>query len=192
MTVRLFVFCLLLLQNIIGFAQVGKPLPAGYLQWSATRHLQASDFKLRIRKQNNLSQSVANLGLEVNGNVYDLLGKKANQVVKNVFNSSGSYLDSADQTAVDLQLRYLQTLWDINEVAARRLRQELKAGAKRMILIGKPDINDLIRVAYETAHERQIQYADETKYGLFVDKQAAWEKQLADELTALAAFALPD
>ncbi|WP_460555040.1 hypothetical protein [Hymenobacter daeguensis] len=192
MSIRCLLSCLLLLQSLVGFAQVGKPLPAGYLQWSATRHLQASDFKLRIRPQNNLSQSVANLGLEVNGNVYDLLGKKANQVVKNVFNRSGSYLDSADQTAVALQLRYLQTLWDINEVAARRLRRELKANARRMVLIGRPDLNDLIRSAYETAHERQIQYADETKYGLFVDKQAAWEKQLTEELAALAAFALPD
>jgi hypothetical protein len=192
MTIRYLLLCLIFLLHLPSFAQIGKPLPAGYLQWSATRRLQTSDFQLRIRKQNNLNQSVANLGLEIDGNGYDLLGKKANQVVKNVFNSSGSYLDSADQTAVELQLRYLQTLWDINEVAARRLRQELRAGAKRMILIGKPDINDLIRGAYETANKRQIQYADETKYGLFVDKQMAWEKQLAEELAALAAFALPN
>ena len=192
MTMRGLLLFLVLLSGFSSFAQVGKPLPAGYLHWSATRRLQTSDFRLRIRQQNNLGQSVGNLGLEVNGNAYDLLGKKANQVVQNVFNTTGSYLDSTDQTGVELQLRYLQTLWDVNEVAARRLRQELKAGARRMILVGKPDMNDLIRGAYEAAHKRQIQYADETKYGLFVDKQMAWEKQLAEELAALAAFALPD
>ena len=187
----LLVFCLLL----VGFsshAQPGKPLPAGYLQWSPTRHLWASDFQLRVRPQNNLNQSVSNLGLQVDGNVYDLFGKRANQVVQNVFNSSGSYLDSTDRTGTELQLRYMQTLWDINEVAARRLRQELRAGAKRILLIGKPDINDVIRLAYEAANKRQIQYADETKYGYFVDKQEDWQRQLAKELAELSAFAVPN
>ena len=86
----------------------------------------------------------------------------------------------------------MQTLWDINEVAARRLRQQLRANAKRIILVGKPDVNDLFRVAYEAANQQQIQYADETKYGLFLDKQEAWEKQLAAELAELSAFAVPD
>ncbi|WP_375418797.1 hypothetical protein [uncultured Hymenobacter sp.] len=42
------------------------------------------------------------------------------------------------------------------------------------------------------ASKRHIQYDDETKYGSFLDKQAAWEKQLATELAELAAFAVPD
>ena len=192
MNIRCLLIAGFLLLGFVGLAQPGKPLPAGYLPWSATRRLQVSDFRLRLRQQNNLTQSVADLGMEVNGNVYDLMGKRANRVVLNVFNTTGSYLDSADAASIERQLRYLQTQWDINEVAARRLRQELRASAKRILLIGKPDLNDLIRVGYETAHQRQIQYADETKYGLFVDKQETWEKQLAEELAALAAFAIPD
>lgn len=86
----------------------------------------------------------------------------------------------------------MQTLWDISEVAARRLRQELRAGAKRMLLVGKPDMNDIIRFAYEGANKRQIQYADETKYGRFVDKQEDWKRHLASELAELSAFAVPD
>ena len=121
-----------------------------------------------------------------------MLGKKANQVVQNPFNTKGSYLDSTNQQGIDLQIRYLQTQWDIHEVAARRLRRELRANAKRMLLVGKPSMDDLIRVAYEKLNERQVQYADETKYGLFVDKQEAWEKQLATELAELAAFAISD
>jgi hypothetical protein len=173
-------------------AQPGKPLPAGYLQWSSTRYLQASDFQLRIRPRNNLNQSVGNLGMQVDGNVYDLFGKRANQVVQNVFDTSGSYLDSTDRLGTELQLRYMQTLWDINEVAARRLRQELRASAKRMLWVGKPSMDDLIRLAYEAANKRQIQYADETKYGHFVDKQEDWQNQLAKELAELAAFAVPN
>ena len=192
MITRFLLICCILLLGISSRAQPGKPLPAGYLQWSPTRHLQANDFQLRMRPRNNLSQSVGNLGLQVDGNIYDLFGKRANQVVQNVFNSSGSYLDSTDRPGTELQLRYMQTLWDINEVAARRLRQELRAGAKRMLLIGKPDINDLIRLAYEAANKRQIQYADETKYGYFVDKQADWEQQLTKELAELSAFAVPN
>jgi hypothetical protein len=192
MNTRCLLLLWLLLTGFTSLAQPGKPLPAGYLQWSATRRLQPSDFKLRLRQHNNLTESVGNLGLEVNGNAYDLLGKKANQVVRNIFNANGSYLDSANAAEVERQIRYLQTQWDIHEVAARQLRQELKASAKRIILVGKPDINDLIRAAYEKAHLRQIQYVDETRYGLLAEKQREWEQKLAAELTGLAAFAVPD
>ena len=189
----LLILCtLLLVLGNASRAQPGKPLLAGYLQWSPIRHLQANDFQLRIRPRNNLNQSVGNLGLQVDGNVYDLFGKRANQVVQNVFNSSGSYLDSTDRPGTELQLRYMQTLWDINEVAARHLRQELRAGAKRMLWVGKPSMDDLIRLAYEAANKRQIQYADETKYGHFVDKQEDWQNQLAKELAELTVFAVPN
>ncbi len=192
MLVRYSLFSLLLLLGFHGSAQPGKPLPLGYMQWSATRRLQASDFQLRVRPQNNLNQSVGNLGIQMNGGIMDLFGKNANRVVQNLFHCTGSYLDSAGQLSTENQIRYMQTLWDINEVAARRLRQQLRANAKRIILVGKPDVNDLFRVAYEAANQQQIQYADETKYGLFLDKQEAWEKQLAAELAELSAFAVPD
>jgi hypothetical protein len=190
--VRLALILSLLWLSCPSFAQLGKPLPPGYLQWSATRHLQPSDFQLRMRPQNNLNQSMGRMGLQMDGIVGDLFGKKANRVVQNVFHSAGSYLDSTGQPGVALQIRYIQTLWNINEVAARHLRQDLRANAKRMLLIGKPDLNDLFRVASENASKRQIQYADETNFGLFLDKQEAWEGVLISELAELAAFAIPD
>lgn len=192
MLVRYLLFFILVLLRISGMAQPGKPLPPGYLQWSASRRLQAGDFQLRVRPRNNLHQSIGNLGFQMSGSVGDLLGKKANRVVQNLFQSSGSYLDSADQAGTEVQLRYMQTLWDIHEVAARRLRQELRASAKRILFVGKPDMDDILRAASEAVHNRQIQYADETKYGLFLDRQADWEKQLASELAELTAFAVPD
>ncbi|WP_157886733.1 hypothetical protein [Hymenobacter sp. PAMC 26628] len=178
--------------GIRGSAQSQKPLPPGYLQWSATRRLQASDFQLRVRPQNNLNQGVGNLGIEINRGIADLFGKSANRTVQNLFQRTGSYLDSTDRLGTACQIRYMQMLWDINEVAARRLRQQLRANAKRIILMGKPDVNDLFRATYESANQRQIQYADETKYGLFLDKQKAWKKQIENELLELSAFAIPD
>jgi hypothetical protein len=86
----------------------------------------------------------------------------------------------------------LQTLWDIDEVAARQLRQQLRASAKRILLLGKPDMNDLFREAYDAATKRQAQYADETNYGLYVDKQENWERTIAAELAALQPFTVPD
>ncbi len=194
MTTQWTLFLFLLLSGFQSSAQLwrpAKPLPPDYLQWSASRRLQAGDFQLKVRTQNNLGGGVGNFGFLMNGNNYDLLGKRANGMVQNVLYRAGSYIDSSNQTNVNLQIRYLQTLWDINEVAARQLRQELRRSAKRIVLIGKPDTNDLFRVAYETASKRQIQYADETKYGLFVDKQEAWEILLAKELVELEAFAFP-
>lgn len=190
--IRYIIFVCLLALGCQASAQVGKPLPPDYIQWSAAKRLQIADFQLRIRKQNNLKQSFGNFGLQMNGRVADLFGKKGNQVVQNVFYRAGSYLDSTSQLEIELQIRYLQTLWDINEVVARQLRQQLRASAKRIVLIGKPDVNDLFREAYEAAAKRQAQYADETNYGLFVDKQENWERAIAAELAALQIFAVPD
>ncbi|MDO7850372.1 hypothetical protein [Hymenobacter convexus] len=142
-----------------------------------------------MRPQNNLNQSFAFFGIRMQGLNMDLLGKGANHMVQNFFQHSVSYLDPADTLHTALELRYMQTQWDIYEVAARRLRQQLRASAKRIILLGKPDANELFQTAYDEANKRVIQYADETKYGLFLDKQLEWERQLASELTVLADFA---
>jgi hypothetical protein len=172
--------------------QPAKPLSADYLTWSARRRLQASDFQFRARAHSNLKGCVGNFGLLTRGNTLELLSKKCNALVQNVLYRAGSYLDSADQRTVALQLLYLQTLWDIDEVAARRLRQTLRGSAKRTLLWGRPDLNDPMQAAYEAASKRQLQYTDETNYGLYLDKQAEWEKRLATELAELQAYALPE
>ena len=105
MLVRYSLFFLLLLLGFRGFAQPGKPLPPGYLQWSATRRLQASDFQLRVRPQNNLNQGVGNLGIEINRGITDLFGKSANRTVQNLFQRTGSYLDSTDRLGTACQIR---------------------------------------------------------------------------------------
>jgi hypothetical protein len=183
---------LLLVSGFRGQAQLWqpvRPLSADYLLWSPTRRLQPSDFQAKVRPQNNLNQSFAFFGIQMQGLNMELLGRGANHMVQNFFQHSASYLDPADTLHAALELRYMQTQWDIYEVASRRLRQQLRASAKRIILLGKPDANELFRTAYDEANKRVIQYADETKYGLFLDKQQEWERQLASELAALADFA---
>ncbi|SFQ75911.1 hypothetical protein [Hymenobacter arizonensis] len=192
MAIRLTLVLFLLLAGLPGSAQLWqpvKPLPADYLLWSPTRRLKASDFEMKLRPQNNLNQSLASFGLQMNGSNMDLLSKQANHMVQNYFHRSGSYIDSTDSAEVARHLLYMQTQWDIYEVSARRLRQQLRASAKKIILVGKPDVNDLFRAAHEEGNRRTVQYADETKYGLFLDKQQEWERQLAAELAELAAFA---
>jgi hypothetical protein len=183
---------LLALENRPAAAQLWMPaktLSADYLQWSPARRLQVRDFELRVRPRNNLSSSYASFGLEMNGRVADLLSKRANFIVQNFMHRPSSYLDSTDAQATAVQLQFLQTEWDIYEVASRRVRQQLRASARKIILWGKPDVNEVFRTACEEANKRVIQYSDETKYGLFVDKQREWEAQLARELAELADFA---
>ncbi|WP_310394457.1 hypothetical protein [Hymenobacter sp.] len=188
-------YALLLLWLLAGFQssaqfwQPAKVLSADYLLWSPVRRLKAQDFQLKVRPRNNLSQSFASFGVQLSGNNMDLLGKNANHVVQNYVHRPGSYLDPADTLSTSLQLRYLQTEWDIYEIAARRLRQQLRGAATRIILWGKPDASELLRTTFEAASQRVIQYSDETKYGLFLDKQLEWERQIASELAELADFA---
>lgn len=183
---------MLLLAGFHGRAQLWqpiKPLSTDYLLWSPTHRLAASDFQMKVRRQNNLNQSFAFFGIQMQGSNLDLLGKGANHMVQNFFQHSASYLYSTDSLQVARELSYMQTQWDIYEVASRRLRQQLRTSAKRIILVGKPDANEVFRVAYDEANKRVIQYTDETKYGLFLDKQQEWERRLASELTELSAYA---
>jgi hypothetical protein len=194
LVLRAFLLSLLLSYSIALAAQPGQALPAGYRAWSATRRLQVADFQLPVRPGNNLHQSFASFQLQLNGRSADLLGKKANQFVQNLLYSAGSYFDTSPEAtdSAGFQLRYWQTMWDLQEVAARRLRQQLRASARRILLTGSPDMSELSRLAYEEVRRQQTQYTDETKYALFLDKQLQWEQRIAAELTELAGYAVPD
>ncbi|KAA9333169.1 hypothetical protein F0P96_09320 [Hymenobacter busanensis] len=165
-----------------------KRLDSDYAYWSATRRLQLSDFGLQVKPGNYLNGSNAMFGFEMHGNVYDLFGKQANNVIRNRMLRTASWVDTTSRTDVAAQIRFHQTLFDIQEVYCRRLRQQIRASATKILLFGKPDINELFNEQMKDSQQRQALYVNETNYGTLSVEQATWEKQIMLELQNLQAF----
>lgn len=189
-----YAYLLLLFFSIIFATQAQSTTdsPSDYLYWSATRRLTPTDFRLKLKQDGRVQGSSGIYGFGLNGNVYDLLGKRANQAVKNRMLRSASWLDTTDQADVRLQLQYHQTLFDISEIYARQLRRQLRAVAKKVLLWGKPSLDDVINEQLRASQQRQVAYIEETAYGSVPEKQAAWEQQIQQELRDLAAYAVAD
>jgi hypothetical protein len=182
-----FLYCgllLWLLTIVPTHAQRAAP-DADYLNWSATRRLTAADFRMKPQSSQNLNGSMAMFSYSLDGSVGQLLGKKANDIVRARMLRTASWLDT---TTAAQQLRYQQTLFDIEELYVRRFRQQARANARRILLVGKPDLNTLLDAEMKYAQLRQAGYAEATNYGTIPEKQAAWEQQILAELQALQAY----
>jgi hypothetical protein len=183
-TMPRFLYSFLLLWLLVAAPALGqRPAPdADYLNWSATRRLTAADFQMKPQSSQNLNGSMAMFSYSLDGNIGQLLGKRANDIVRARMLRTASWLDTATATQ---QLRYQQTLFDIEELYTRRFRQQARANARRILLVGKPDINALLDAEMKAAQLRQATYAEETNYGVIPEKQAAWEQQIFAELQQL-------
>ena len=65
---------------------------------------------------------------------------------------------------------------------------EARANARRILLVGKPDLNMLLDAEMKYAQLRQAGYAEATNYGTLPEKQVAWEQQILAELQELQAY----
>lgn len=173
-------------------AALAQQTTEDYLPWSATHRLTVKDFRLGLKQQTALRGSTGIYGLEVDGNIYDLLGKRSNQIVRNRMLCTASWIDTTDQANIAQSLLYQQTLFDISEIYARQLRQKVRASAKRMFLIGKPDIKDLMTEVMKASERRQVEYTEDTIYATLPEEQAAWEQKIRAELQALDAYKVAD
>ncbi|TGE27563.1 hypothetical protein [Hymenobacter metallicola] len=188
-----FRFLLLLLTSIALAAPAARAqqvanADADFLEWSATRRITAADFQLKLQPHSNLRGSNASLHCSLNGPVFELLGKGGNKIFHNQMLRSASWLDTTNRADIPQQIRFQQTLFDIQEIYLRRLRQQARASARKMVLLGKPDINELLAGQMKECQLRQVRYTEETNYATLPDKQAAWEQQIRAELQELQAF----
>lgn len=178
---------LLLLATSSVLAQAPAP-DSDYLTWSTTRRLTAADFQMKPQASTNLSGSMAMFSYSFDGRQGDLFGKKANNIIRARMLRTASWLDTSARSNPAEQLRYQQTLFDIQELYTRRFRQQARANARRMLLLGKPDMNELLEAQMKAMQLRQAAYAEETNYGTLAPKQATWEQVVLQELEALAAY----
>ena len=161
-------------------------LPAGSFRWSASRPLTVADFKGRPRPNEAhaaLTSANINTGARCSGDVFAGTAQAS-------FSPGLSWVrDPARMTPA--LLRHEQLHFDIAEVYARRLRQQLAALRLPCSQLGTT-FDRVSQAAYAAWEQAEDAYDRDTNHGLQPERQAQWEAQVKQQLRELAAFAEAD
>lgn len=162
-------------------------LPPGVLAWSASRPLMLADFRGRPapgQPHAALTSSNINSGISCQGNVFTGTARAS-------FDPATSWVrDPAHLTPA--LLRHEQLHFDIAEVHARRLRQQLRTLRLPCSDALGPAFRKLSEAGYAAWQEAEDTYDRETNHGLLAAPQAAWEARVRQQLAELDAFAEPE
>ncbi|MDJ0365166.1 DUF922 domain-containing protein [Hymenobacter sp. H14-R3] len=158
-------------------------LPEGSFRWSASRPLTMADFKGRPRPTEShaaLTSANINTGAKCSSNIFAGTAQAS-------FSPSRSWVrDPARMTPA--LLRHEQLHFDIAEVYARQLRQQLAAISLPCSKLGTT-FDRVSQAAYAAWQQAEDAYDRESNHGLQHEQQAKWEAQVRQQLLALAAFA---
>ena len=184
----LFISCLLAsaLAGQTAFAQATVPLPAGSIRWSASRPLRVEDFKGRPRPDQThaaLTSANINTGAICRDNIFAGTAQAS-------FSPTASWVREPARMTPAL-LRHEQLHFDIAEVYARRLRQQLAALHLPCNQLGDR-FNRVSQAAYAAWQKAEDDYDRDTRHGLDHERQAQWEAQVRQQLRDLADFAEQD
>ena len=167
-------------------AQATVPLPAGSIRWSASRPLRVTDFQGRPRPGQThaaLTSANINTGATCRDNIFAGTAQAS-------FSLATSWVrDPARMTPA--LLRHEQLHFDIAEVYARRLRQQLAALHLPCDQLGDR-FNRLSQAAYAAWQKAGDDYDRDTNHGLQHEQQAQWAAQVRQQLLDLADFAEPE
>ena len=175
-----------LLSAKMTFAQATVPLPAGSIRWSASRPLRVADFQGQPRPGQThaaLTSANINTGAICRGNMFSGTAQAS-------FAPTASWVrDPARMTPA--LLRHEQLHFDLAEVYARRLRQQLATLHLPCDQLGDR-FNVISQAAYAAWQKAEDDYDRDTNHGLQHAQQAQWEAQVSQQLLALADFAEQD
>ena len=149
--------------------------------WSAQHPLTAQDFQQKL-KPGTTPQAAFQLTTETRTNLYT---HQKRTLVRNQLLSAQSSLSPTQDVAQ--QLRLQQTLFNITEIYARRLRQHLQTDPP-----APTSKTDPAAPYVAAAAKRRQRYRGETQNGTLAARQTQWEKTIRRELAGLQAFALPE
>lgn len=157
-------------------------LPAGSFRWSASRPLTVADFKGRSRPTEShaaLTSANINTGAKCSNNIFAGTAQAS-------FAPALSWVrDPARMTPA--LLRHEQLHFDIAELYARRLRQQLAAMRLPCNKLGTT-FDRVSQAAYAAWQQAEDAYDHDTNHGLQHEQQAKWESQVREQLLDLTAF----
>jgi len=155
------------------------------LQWSQSHKLTIDDFGIKTETlETTTSSAQFYFNYQVNG--FDFLTKNFNKKVQNCMIKTASWIDTT--TNVSESLRYQQSLFDISEVYARKLRKSSRKNRKR-IIYGTQIAEELSFKIMSDLSKRIIDYNRETRFRADMVKQEAWEAKIQNEISELNDFA---
>jgi hypothetical protein len=167
-------------------AQATVKLPPGSIRWSATRLLTVADFKGRPQASNGhaaLTSANINSGASCRNGIFMGTARAS-------FDPASSWVREP-ATMTPALLHHEQLHFDIAEVYARRLRQQLLALHVACDQMG-PEFNRLSQAGYAAWQKAEDDYDRDTSHGLNKPRQAAWDAQVQQQLADLAGFAEPE
>lgn len=183
---RSYLLALSLLLSLPVAAQTTLKLPPGSIRWSASRLLTVADFKGRPRPSEGhaaLTSANINSGASCRNGIFMGTARAS-------FDPSSSWVREPAAMTPAL-LHHEQLHFDLAEVYARRLRQQLLALHVACDQMG-PEFNRLSQAGYAAWQKAEDDYDRDTSHGLNKPRQALWDAQVRQQLTELAAFAEPE
>ncbi|MEM7512716.1 MAG: hypothetical protein AAF388_17405 [Bacteroidota bacterium] len=153
------------------------------IEWSEEYKLQASDFRAPAPNTGTRQtiQPVTHIDYEFPTKMFQF--KNSNSVIANNFKPLNSWLDEGPHT--EHLLRYAQTIFDLSEISARKLRKKFHENRMR-VLTGK--IDEYYNEMSEEMTALVSRYAKETDFGDNLEKQAEWEVYIQETLTEYADY----
>lgn len=149
------------------------------IEWTAERKLTWNDFKGQPDKSStNAALTSSSINIEFG---YNRSGLKYN--IKCRFDQNLSW----GRIKNEYILSHEQGHFDIAEIHARKLNQQLKAYKFNNRTVGK-DINRIYDTVMKEHHALQSKYDDETNYSRDPAKQNEWKIKIDEMLEELTAF----
>ena len=167
---------------LIACSLAGQPKKTeGHIIWSDDYTLTWDDFQGKARK-NHFASAMSDVTFSVS---IKSEGNKLMVFVQPSFNTKGSWVKPDDKT--DYLLKHEQTHFDIYEVNARKLRQELQT--KKITPKNAQDVLNRLIDKYQALNiKTQDRYDGETEHSLKEAKQEKWNEKVAAELQELSAY----
>ena len=180
---RTFIILYFLFSSLISLGQSKET--EGHIKWTEDYKLTWDDFQARARKT-HFASAMSDITFSVSVNTK---GKYLIVYVQPSFNPKGSWAKEEDR--VDELLKHEQVHFDIYEVNARKLRQELQT-KKLTAANSQSTVNKLMEKYGELNIKVQERYDEETEHSLKKEKQEKWNAQIEAELIRLQEFKDPN
>lgn len=168
--------------TLILFLSVILVIAQQKVEWEAEYQLDPQEFKATAPNTGRQQTIYLSHLLEYSFQGYSVLFSNLNGNVSNYFLPESSWLDKGSIT--DQLLRSAKLGWDLNEIAARKLRKKFH---ENRLKIGASSANEFYLAIDAENAELLSQYNRETNFGSDEEKHLEWEirvRQLLEEYSA--------
>ena len=162
-------------------ARAAQDKTEGHILWNEEYRLTWDDFQGKARKS-HVASAMSDITFAVK---IKSEGSTLTMYIQPSFNPKGSWVKDEDKS--DYLLKHEQIHFDIAELNARKLREELQT--KKLTKVNaESSINRLVERYSEQNVKMQDRYDNETEHSLKTEKQEKWNADVEAEIKSLDAY----